>query len=328
MVHLAERAGLGTLFGCAAALPLITVLLWRGMPAIALAMMALAIGMASGLLWGILTRPSRLAAAMRADRQFGWADLLSSAILIQSKTPSDPWAAAVRVAADARCRDVSPSSVLFRRLGVRVWGGIGLATALVVALGMIPTIAEPTRADGGLNAGSNSLAALAGESQGAVGSGSVPRRTAAQQESEDPNASRTSGIEQPTQRVEEGNSDSSANRLSRETATDSSGRGTGASQSRTVNPSNHLADAPGTGAQETTSSGKVSAGAGKTSAPGAAKGEAAGESSGNSQQARQPVPPWQSTDWAADSQRANRAVEGGRIPDSYRDVIRGYFEQP
>lgn len=327
-MHLVERAGLGMLFGCAAGLPLVTVLLWRGMPAIALVTVALAIGMAAGLLWGILTRPSRLAAAMQADRQFGWADLLSSAILIQSKTPSDPWAAAVRVAADACCRDVSPSSVLLRRLGVRVWGGIGLATALVLALGMIPTIAEPTRADGGLNAGSNSLAALAGESQGTVGSGSVPRRTAAQPEPEDPNASRTSGIEQPPKPVEERNSDSGADKRSRETATDSSGRGPGASQSRTASPPNRLSDVSGTGSQKTTSSGKASAGAGRASAPCAATGEAAGESAGYSQQAAQPVPPWQSTGWAADSQRANRAVEGGRIPDSYRDVIRGYFEQP
>lgn len=329
MLHLVERAGLGTLFGCAAALPLVGILLWRGMPAVAVSLMALAIGMAAGLLWGVLTRPSRIAAAMEADRQFGWADLLSSAILVQSKAIDDPWAAAVRVAADTRCRGVSPSGVLLHRLGARAWGGIGLATALVLALGMIPTFAEPTRAGGRQNAGANPLAALAGETQSAnVGSGTVPRRSAVQQEPEDPNSSRMNGIEPPPQRVEKAHSDGNVGNLQRATATDSSGRGTGASQSNTENPPSRLADVSGTGAKDISDRGKVASGAGQASAQGAAKGEAAGQSAGASNQARQPVPPWQSSQWAGDSQRANEAVENGRIPDSYRDVIRGYFEPP
>lgn len=328
-LHLVERAGLGVLGGCAAGFPLVGILLWRGMPVLEVALTALGIGAAAGALWGMLTRPSRFAATVEADRQLGWADLLSSALLTQSSVQDDPWAAAVRAAAEARCREVSPSAVVLHRLGARTWGGIGLAAALVLALGMIPSFTEPAHAGGRSNADANPLAALAGESQNAVvGSGSVPRRSSSQQEPEDPNSSTMQGAEVGPQRVEEAKPDGIGDRAKRANARDSSSGGAGASQSKAPDTPNHLADVSPTKSKETSGTGNASGGSGKSSERAAAKGEAAGNAAGASQQINGNAPPWESSQWEADSQRANSAVESGRIPDSYRDVIRGYFGPP
>lgn len=327
MLHLVERAGLGMLMGCGAALPLIGILLWRGMPVLSMALVFLAIGMAAGVLWGIGTRPSRVAAAMEADRQLGWADLLSSAILTHRQSPDDPWAGAVRAAADARCRGVSPSTVVLHRLGARTWGGIGLATALVLALGLIPTLVEPSRADRQPDVSSNPLASLTEQSQPlSVGRGSVPRGTATQQEPEDPNASRMSGIEPIASQMLERDSSRNADSPQHKSGTDSAGRGTGASESKLADQQHPLANTSGTQANQAAANGAESAGAGRSFNGITGSGNASGAAAGYGG-TRRTSPPWQTADWPADSNRANAAVESGRIPDQYRDVIRGYFDR-
>jgi len=40
----------------------------------------------------------------------------------------------------------------------------------------------------------------------------------------------------------------------------------------------------------------------------------------------QRVAPWQSSDWFYAQSRATRAIEAGRVPDAYRDVVRDYFQ--
>ena len=105
--------------------PLVAIAIFRGSPAIPLAITAVAVGITSGLIWGWIGRPSRLAAAMEADRQLGSADLLSSALSLSNRT-DDPWSSAVVVEADRWATLHSPSSVLLNRLGARAWGGIGI----------------------------------------------------------------------------------------------------------------------------------------------------------------------------------------------------------
>lgn len=37
------------------------------------------------------------------------------------------------------------------------------------------------------------------------------------------------------------------------------------------------------------------------------------------------VTPWQSETWISDIAEANRKIEEGQVPDSYRDLLRAYF---
>jgi hypothetical protein len=263
---------------------------------------------------------------MEADRQLGWADLLSSAMMVRSMAPSDPWAAAVRAEADARCRGVSPSTVVLHRLGARAWGGIGLAAALVLAMGIVPTFVAPAMADQQQNAPRNPLDAIAEGPQAQPSRGGmVAHRTHTQEEPEDDRASRMNGVDQPPPTAGQRDSSADADSQRPNDATDPNGLGTGASQSKSTNSANHLAAASGTQAHSPTGGTHAAAGSGQASAQLPTGNDASGQSAGRSE-ATQSVPPWTTSHWAGDSQRANAAVDSGRIPDSYRDVIRSYFE--
>ena len=318
--------GLGVLAACAAALPLVIILLWRGMPAMGIVVVALSVGAAAGVVRAIIVRPTAIAAAIEADRQLGWADLLSSAMMVRSAAPADPWAAAVRAEADARCRAVSPSAVILHRLGARAWGGIGLAAALVLALGIVPTFVAPTLADQQQNVIRNPLDAFSeGPEAPRSRTGRVAHRTHTQEEPQDDRASRMNGVEQPPPTAGQRDASADGNAQPSNDATDPSGRGTGASQSKNPNSANHLLTASGTQAHPPAGGTHAAAGSGQASSQTPSGLDASGESAGRSE-ASQSAPPWATSHWAADSQRADAAVESGRIPDSYRDVIRAYFE--
>lgn len=329
VLRVLERVGLGILTACVAALPLLGILIWRGSPAIWTAIIALAIGAAAGGIWGIVTRPNLLSAALEADRQLDWADLLSSAIIVRAFAENDPWVGAVCAAADTRCRGVSPSTVVLHRLGARAWGGIGLAAALVLAMGLVPTIVAPTRGEEPRSVSSNSLDAMTGEQSGPQGSNTaITRRTATQQEPEDARASRMNGVDQPPPAAGRQESSADADAQRGNTTNDPNGHGTGASQSKDPNSPNHLATASGTQARPGADGKHTSGGAGQSSSQPPDGGAASGQAAGHSNRSPGSAPPWASAQWAADSQRAKAAVESGRIPDSYRDVIRGYFDSP
>ncbi len=139
VVRAAEAAGLGALAGCGAAVLLIPLLVWRGQPPMLPAAAMVLLGAAGGLMWSLSRRPSRLDAAMEADRQLDLADLLGTAISAGGgRTSNDPWQRTVVALAEARCRRHKPSEVLLNRFGARAWGGIGLAAALVFTLAALP----------------------------------------------------------------------------------------------------------------------------------------------------------------------------------------------
>src|SRR5690349_5671815 len=110
-LHTLEGTGIGVLCGCAAALPLVLILLWRSQPELPLALSALGLGAWAGLMWGVTRRPTRLEAAMEADRQLGLADLLGTARMVAGRD-ADPWVGAVLAEADARCRQLAPAAVI------------------------------------------------------------------------------------------------------------------------------------------------------------------------------------------------------------------------
>src|SRR3954467_2446253 len=90
VVRALERAGIGALAGCVVAELVLPLLLWRAepppgpggisAPTGAPAAMGRARGAAAGRWWGVGGRPSRLSAAMEADRQLGLHDLLGTAV--------------------------------------------------------------------------------------------------------------------------------------------------------------------------------------------------------------------------------------------------------
>ena len=321
--------GLGVLGGAVAALPLVGTLIWRGSSGVETAIAGLSIGAGAGLLWGILTRPSLLGAALEADRQLGWNDLLSSAMSMRGEIGRDPWASALCAEADARCAAVSPGTIVLHRLGARAWGGIGLATALVLVLGMLPVYAAPTRAGEQRDARGNSLAGLEeNRAQATAGNVSNTRRTPMQEDPEDARASQMAAVDPPPAQVGKVQTSPDADLRKAAHAVDPNGHGTGASQSKTANPLEHLLITTGTQARDTFPNGKLSGGAGQASPRHTGEGNDAGQAAGESGTSARPTLPWQSPNWAADSQKAHAAVEGGSVPDSYRDVIRGYFDPP
>ena len=100
----------------------------------------LALGMVAGIGWCATRIPTPLEAALEADRQLQWADLLGTAFLLRAN-PNDPWQRMVLVTADRRCRGLSPSSILLRRVSPRAWSGI--APVLAVTLTLSALIGSP-----------------------------------------------------------------------------------------------------------------------------------------------------------------------------------------
>src|SRR5688572_21535800 len=142
LLRAVESAGVGAAIGCAAALALVPVLLWRDRPAVSVALTLMAVAGAAGLLFGLTRRPTLYAAAVEADRQLDLHDLLASALA--SLDSNDGWGGAVVAHAEARCRTLSPDAILLNRLGVRAWSGIGLAAALVLTLSLLSSRPEPS----------------------------------------------------------------------------------------------------------------------------------------------------------------------------------------
>src|SRR5437868_1227616 len=79
LVRVVEHAGMGALSACAAATLVLPLLLWLGEPPLVPAVALIALGAVAGTWWGVVRRPSRLTAAMEADRQLGLRDLLGTA---------------------------------------------------------------------------------------------------------------------------------------------------------------------------------------------------------------------------------------------------------
>jgi hypothetical protein len=330
VLRVLERTGLGVLWGCAAALPLLAIVLWRGFPALPLATAALSIGALAGMVYGLMTRPTAMEAAMEADRQLGWADLLSSAMSVSVRSSEDAWAGVVIQVADANCRTAAPSSVVLNRLGARAWGGIGLATALVVVLGLLPTYAVPTRAGDSQASTKNPFAALdTPEPQPQSGTKSLTRRTPRQEDPDDPRASRM-GETEPLAKPQSGepNPSLTEDHHPQNNASDPNGHGTGASHSDAQANAGVKPVQTGTQSKVASANGTPSGGVGTSSnEPGAGK-EASGEAAGTSRERSTQTPPWHSADWSTHSQQAMDALDSGRIPDAYRDIVRGYFERP
>jgi hypothetical protein len=111
-------------------------------------------------------------------------------------------------------------------------------------------------------------------------------------------------------------------------ASDPNGHGTGASHSDALTNAGAKPVQAATHSKVASATGTPSGGVGTSSNEAGAGKEASGEAAGTSPQRLRQTAPWNSADWATHSQQAMDALDSGRIPDSYRDMVRGYFERP
>jgi len=328
----AERVGVCVLIASAAALLLGPILWWRGEAVLPLSLVALVIGSVAGIAWGIVRRPTPLAAAMEADRQLGWHDLLGTACILLDADHADPWEAAVVNVAEVKCRQTRPSAVIVNRWGGRAWGGVGLAAGLVLTLSLIPARASRTSAAG---PGSFFGGPMGRDRQGdqeyptvdAPPAHSLRHSDRPEDESTRDGDTTTEDRQNGQAAAADGNHspDSTAN-----TSASHDGHGGGAANDPSAHVQYHAATAatPGVKATAGDSHGTPQAGTGAGSgeqSPGSSATVAG--TTADSHNSRPPVAPWNAADWPADRGNALREVGSGRVPVRYHDLVRNYFDR-
>jgi hypothetical protein len=329
LLRAAERVGWCVLGGCVVAAALAPILMSRGEATGNLILATLGAATLAGVFWGTLSRPTRLAAATEADRQLRWADLLGTAVALRPSRSEDGMTAAVLALADARCRTATPATVVLHRFGARGWGGIGLALAFVTGLNLLGP--EPTRSAHRESARADSWQEVeAAREEGAGRSARSPHVTDLRRAKtgngvdDDPSSQSTEVTEaRPVSNVAQapGSRDNASG------GGNSDGTGAGAGRSSAAKPDGAPIVPKMGGLVDPSQAGATAAGGGvgtrgNSVDSGAVAGTAAGQGGGP---AKRPVPPWQSQGWAEDRGAAEAAVREGRVPDAYRDLVRGYF---
>ncbi len=320
-VRVAEAMGVGVVIGSALALMVLPIVLWRGEPAMPVVWMTTGIAAFVGMIAGVIRRPDVMSAAAEADRQLDLADLLSTALAMRECSAEDPWAALVVATAGARCRTLAPSAVIVNRFGGRAWGGIGLATALVLTLGLLSADPRQSAAVARLN------------DDGAISDEVTPFRAKGPSASVAGNArQRTHATDDVTERASErdGSDDVASlhanDQASRAMSASDGGGGAGlATSSREPTaPAPQLPLSPA--ASRDNRAGDASTG-GAASAASAASDQVDEASLGTTvttpRAAAAPV--WRSAAWPAARDQALAAVRDGTIRDSHRDLVRDYF---
>jgi hypothetical protein len=339
LLRAAERAGLGLLAGCAAAAVLVPLLLWRGTPAVVPALWTLGLACSIGLILGVTRRPGPLEAAMEADRQLLLADLLGTALAVRARGSADPWEASVLGVAEARCRELSPSAVLLHRLGARAWGGISLATALVLAVALLAGSPSETRAGGAaarrVHATASRAAVTESDRPLLPAGGGTSERAVWQGPGGDAGPDRPGSTGAETTQSPDSRGPAEGDPPPGGAASGDVSAGSPGSSSTERRVPSRPPDSPpprGTGAESPKrTNGVATGGAGRTTGRGggdSGSDVAAGTAAGASTAPPGSTPPWHSPGFDAGAARAREALEAGQVPAAYRDIVRKYFERP
>jgi hypothetical protein len=321
LVRAAEHVGACVLGGCAVALLLLPILLWRGEPALPVVSMILLIAVVAGLIAGFVRRPDLMSAAAEVDRQLDLADLLSTALATRSRSSADPWADVVLATANARCSNLSANDVILNRFGARTWGGIGLAGALVLTLALMS--ANPR----------NSMAVVTRRSSVASSEKTEPSRDATQRSSSRggaPSRHDATGSSAPdfapapddTAAATANQGDASRNTGSTSFADGGAGMATSDAPTSTSQRVSAQAQSRGSGQGDASAGGRQTAISSRDP-----RDENAGDSTRVSPAAAPVAPAWQSPSWPAARDEALSAVRDGRIADEYHDLVHAYFDQ-
>jgi hypothetical protein len=309
----------------AAALP--PILMTHGEPTGNLILASLGAAIVGGLFWGLLSRPSRLAAATEVDRQLRLADLLGTAVMLRANEVDDAMSGAVLALADARCRATTPATVVLHRFGARGWGGIGLALALVVGLNLLGPDATHSASRGSARAASwgDVEAARADEGGRSAREAAAPDlRRAKTGNGSDEAPAPPSETTDDRASADTAQAPGSANQGTGAGSQD--GTGAGAGQSGSTKPGDGAINAKPGQVHDSAMNGTAADGGGTGTMGGPARaGQQAGSTAGGGA-ARRPAPVWDSKGWADDRGAAEAAVRSGRVTDAYRDLVRGYFQ--
>jgi hypothetical protein len=334
---LLERIGLATLFACGVALLAVGVLLRHGRPALSLVELLLSVGIVAGGIWGFVSRPTVFQAALEIDRQTDSAELFSSAFIAYRAVdfPGNIWARAVVASAEKRCQAASMATIKLRRYGGREWGGILLAVALVFTLALLgPAPVHLLDRDMASANKAKSINADSLDSPQVKFIGSSENRPIVLPDPDDlsPNSF---GQDQTTAAdpSQEKPGDTRQSDAQASAAASTNGEGHGAA--RTHSPSN---PANSQLTPHATESSKPASDKGTATANGAGSSTAVEKSTAesqngmgaaaNSHQATQSPEPWMSSNWPAQIKAAQKAIDGGRVPADYRELVRHYFSSP
>jgi hypothetical protein len=326
LLRLFERIGIAIAIACGLALPLMAMLAWHGASATLPVLACIGLGLIGGAAWGVTQIPTMMEAAIEADRQLQWADLLGTALALRG-TSGDPWRSAVLVDADRRCSGVSASFLLLRRLGPRAWSGIALLATLVLTL--CAWIGSPTP----------SLAhdAAITSVTSPVGPGDVGNQplltpiaiNAIRPSAAPPDGEDAAPANQPPAAPDDKSSASAptpAGDVSDKQNAAADGQGGSLGRSR-------FAPSPASPPPDSVTPGRASSADGKhaggnatstdDSLPGSATtGGRVGHAAANQHSGV----PWTS-DWSAGVEAAGRALTAGEVPPADRELVRDYFQR-
>jgi hypothetical protein len=326
LVRVLERAGACAAVGCAVAAVWTGAAIGMGRGGLPLSIGAIALGFAVGIAWGLARRPTLLSAAAYADRHFELKDLLSTATAARHAAEDDEWSRTILALADARCRSLAPAEVVLSRYGLRAWGGLGLAVAFVLMLGILS--AAPLRTD------ANSLAEAAARADEigalpAAQNAPAPRsdiaRSAPQPRASDRRGAslrEANSISSSTQSTHSGNAASDSGPGENGPSNGSGARSATEGENSPMPPASPGGGAPRVSAAEGDETGGGGNAATASLAAGA-DGSAGGVSRGEARLSNST--PWHSAGWNQHRAAALQAAEDGRVPDQYRDVMRDYF---
>ncbi len=317
-----ERIGLSLAAGAGVACLLALAAGWRGVDVWPIVFAIVAVSVVVGIAWGVMRRPTALDAIMQADQQLNCADLLSSALLSSATDSTDDstgdFGQAVRVMADRACAKHSPSEVMLARYGVRAWGGIGLAWAMVIVISLLAGNGATSQAH---EKGSLVVNAAALKSSDPFNSARRDIRTPGGHEATSDTHSQFGGPIGPNHAVA-----NTASAQGKPTSPAAAGGQESADTGRAaVDPTRN---AIATNAHPPSPTATLTAGG-----DGAASSNHAtpGKSSTGVVAARpadRPAAPWSSDRWPTDRDAALHAVQSGQVPDAYRDLVRDYFTAP
>jgi len=314
VLRIIESVGGGVAAGCAIALPLVIMQVWRGMPAWPVAILMMLVGAAGGLVLAIRNWPTRLYAAHEADVQLGLTDLLTTALSMQG-LQQDPWVQSIFAMAEARCRTLSPSEVVLHRLGLRAWGGIGIFAAMVLAVSLLGTEPNPSLARGQSSSTDDSVEASSlKDAPSANASGTKPLAGA---DRADPLTSNDSPEFAESRQSSDLGSSSAGN------ASPAEGARVGMTKSAhvpSIPPSAHKGST-----DPSSATGQIGRGAGAL-VPTMTSTTPPSEGEGFPDFSRQ-TPPWQTDAWHQSAKNALQQVRDESIPPAYRDLVRDYFSR-
>ena len=323
VLRLLEWAGMGFAAGCAVALVPIILLRNRAESGLSVAAIIMGIGATVGFLASLLRRPKIIDAAAEADRQLGLADLLATAWQLEKSPPKESFEDAVLLIANDRAAHLQPHSVILHRLGVRAWGGIGLAGALVLTVTIFtanPLDTEASSSPFFPQAGSNRTQQDMKTSRpGDLVSGRRP--TAIAQDHPNGGDDPLPGADKTTDTA-----NASPGQNTNTQATNPSGGGTGAGKSPTT-PNRSNPAASGVNSSRTSTGGNAASGVGiSTDNANTTSGNASSTSAGSASKSPS-APAWKGDSWPAAQQAADTAITTGQIPPAYHDLVREYFKR-